>query len=372
MLYCNIAYIAVLISSKSTGIRQMFELLWRLKGRTYLLTALLVIDTLVALIAVAIVAYMGKLTVLWLTVIFAVSNLPGFLAIVLPLIRNLRASGVFSRPIPRRYYRMLITAALPIAFMVIMGQTSAQLETLMIDSTARMSKADIAAYNAAIKPLTGLIFIATAIGFGLAPIVSQHSKGVRDDYSFEFIASVGLRIIGVISLAICLMCGLFGQEIMKLFGPQYTGEVYILQIYSVISALTFMVVMHDQFLLAIGKRAQTLQGAMLYLTLALITEPIMIRLFGIRGMMYAKGLAICCLILFQLSRFAPGVRLASAKAFGRLLPSGGVLLGSLMLTDGLTMPLRVLTVSAAFAGSVLGMKTVKISELKALRAMRVA
>jgi hypothetical protein len=372
VLLCNVAYVAVLVSSKSTGIRQLFEIIWRLKGRTYVLTALLVIDSLIGLVAVAVLASMGKLTVFWLTVIFSFSNLPGFLAIVLPLVKNIRASGVFKLRIPRRYYTILFLAALPIAFQVIMAQTSAQLETLVIDNTARMSHADIAAYNAATKPLTGLIFIATSISFGLAPIVSQQTKGVRDDYSFEFITSVGLRILGVISLSLCMMCGLFGDQIMRLFGAQYAAEAYILQMYSVISALTFMVVMHDQFLFAIGKRAQTLQGAMLYLALALASEPLMINWFGIRGMIYAKGFAICCLIAFQLSRFSSGVRVASVKAMGRLLPTAGVLMAALLLTNGMWMPARVAVVAAAFAGALLVLKTVKISELKALRAMRVA
>lgn len=371
ILYANLAYISVLVSSKATGIRQLFEVLWRLKGRTYLLTAISVIDGLIGLAAIAILAHFGELTVFWLIVIFSLSNLPGFIAIVLPLMKSLRSSGIFSRRIPMRYYRTLFAASLPVAIMVVTGQTSAQLETLVIDNTVQMSPADIAAYNAGIRPLTGLIFIATTIGFGLAPIVSQHSKGVRSDYSFEFIASVGLRVIGVISLGLCLVCGLFGPQIMRLFGAQYVGEAYILQIYSVISALTFMVVMHDQFLLAIGKRAQTLQGALLYLALALLTEPLMIRWFGIRGMMYAKGLAICCLIVFQLSRFSRGVRVAAAKGIARLLPSGAVLLGAILLTADLSLPLRVPIVAMALAGSLLAFRTVTIAELKALRAMRV-
>jgi hypothetical protein len=57
---------------------------------------------------------------------------------------------------------------------------------------------------------------------------------------------------------------------------------------------------------------------------------------------------------------------------GRLLPTAGVLMAALLLTNGMWMPARVAVVAAAFAGALLVLKTVKISELKALRAMRVA
>lgn len=368
----NIAFISVVINSKATGLRQIFEVLWRLRGRTYVTTLVSVVDALLALGALAVLAWADKLTVGWLVAIFTFSSLPGCIVIVAPLVKLIRESGVMRRRIPWRFYRALALASLPVALMVVLAQTSAQLETLVIESYTAMTHADIAAYNAAVKPLTALIFVATTLGFGLAPLVAQQARGMRSDYSLEFITSLGLRLIGAIALAICLVCGLFAEPIMRLFGEQYVHEAYILRIFSGISALTFIVVMMEQFLLALGRRKQALYGAVLNLALALATEPITIRLWGIRGMMYSKAFAMSCLIAFQISRMPAGARAAAARALLRLVPSAAALTAALLLTEGDGLAVRTAAASAAFALPLVLFRTLRVSELKALRAMRVA
>lgn len=369
--FVNVAYLSVIISGKATGIRQLFEVLWRLQGRTYVITAISVIDTIIGLIAIWILSQFGKVTVMGVMVIFTFSNLPGFIAVIWPLMRKLRAERAFEHTIPSRFYKTLVASSFPVAMMAVLAQVSAQLETLIIESYEALSHADIAAYNAGIRPLTALIFIATTLSVGFLPIVSQHSKGMRSDSSFEFITSVGARILGTISILIALVCGLLGEKIMLLFGEEYVAEAYILQLYSIISGLSFLVVMFDHFLLAVGKRKQTLYGAALYLLLAMITEPWAIRVWGIRGMMYAKGAALCCMIVFQIFRFAPEIRLAAAKAIARLAPSAIVLFGTLLATSGMSLPPRIAIVTSATLASLLLLQTITREELVVLRKMKV-
>jgi hypothetical protein len=163
----------------------------------------------------------------------------------------------------------------------------------------------------------------------------------------------------------------FGEQIMHLFGAQYVQDAYILRTFSVISGLTFTVVMFDQFLLAMHKRKQTLMGAMLNFGLALATEPITIRIWGIRGMMYSKGLALCCLIAFQLSRFEPGMRRAAMLALLRLLPPAAALAGILYVTSEFGIYPRAAIALAVTAVAVLGLRTIGRAELAGLRALRV-
>lgn len=372
--YFNLVYISVVISSKATGIRQLFETIWRFRGRTYAVTLISLVDALLALGALWYLSHTGRLTLLNLVLVFTLSNLPGFVAVVVPIVPMIRASGIFRHRMPPRLYKSLAIAALPVAAMIVLGQTSAQLETQVIDNYTAMSSADIAAYNAAVRPLTALVFIATTLGFGLAPLISQQLKGVRSDYTLGFIASVGVRLIGVISLVIAMMCGLFSEQVMMLFGRAYVGEAYILRIFSVISGLTFLVVVLDQFLLALGKRKQALYGAMLNLSIALITEPLTIRWWGIRGMMYSKGAAVLCLILFQLWCLRDDVRRAAVRGIARLLPAAAVLAGALLLTAGdiLAPALRVGIVAAALLGSFVAVRAVLPAELRVLRSLRVA
>jgi O-antigen/teichoic acid export membrane protein len=371
LLYVNVAYISVLISSKATGIRQLFELVWRLRGRTYVITAIGVVDIVLGLLALWLLHHFGEVTLLRAVTIFSLCNIPGCLVVAIPLIGRFRRAGTFTYRVPARYYRAIFVAALPVGLMGLLGQTSGQLETLVIEASTVMTRADIAAYNAGIRPLLGSVFIATAFSFGLVPIVAQYAKGVRSDHSFEFIISLGLRILGMIGLGVSVVCFLFAEPIMTIFGAQFAHDAYILRIYSIINGLTYLVVMFDQFLLATGRRKQTLYGALIYFLLALVLEPVTIRQWGIRGMMYAKLIAICCLIAFQITRFPREIRLAALGGMSRLLPSVVVFGAGLAATASLGTWTRGAIVAGLVAAVALGTRTVKLGELKALKTMRI-
>ncbi len=371
LLFVNVAYISVLISSKTTGIRQLFELIWRLRGRTYVITAIGVFDVALGLGALWLLHHFGQVTLLRGVIVFSLCNLPGFVVVSLPLLARLRRSGAFSYRVSSRYYGAIFIAALPVGLMGLLGQTSGQLETLVIEASTVMTRSDIAAYNAGIRPLLGSIFIATAFSFGLVPIVAQCAKGVRSDHSFEFIMSVGVRILGGIGFGVSVVCYLFAEQIMTIFGAQFTHDAYILRIYSVINGLTYLVVMFDQFMLAIGKRKQTLYGAAIYFALALLLEPVTIREWGIRGMMYAKLISICCLIAFQITRFPRDIRLAALKGMARILPSVALFAVAFAASTGMDMLPRAALVLGVSVAAMLLARTVSIGELKALKSMRI-
>lgn len=369
VMLVNLAYFAAIISAKTTGLRQFFDLLWRLRGRTYVVTAIGVFDMLLGLAALVLLALTGEPTLMKVMLIFTFCNVPGFIIMVFPLVSRLRNAGFFRKKIPWRFYRTLFLTSLPVGLMVVLAQSSGQLETLVLDGF--MSTADIAAYNAGTRPLIGLSFVATTLGFGLAPLVAQHMKRSRTDASLDFIISVGLRVIGVIALAVCVVCNLFAEQIMLLAGRQYVPDAYILRIFSAINGVSFLVIMFDQFLLAMGKRKQTLYGALLYFVVALGLEALIIRDWGIAGMMYAKLAAVCCLLVFQIGMVGREVRGAAIKALAHLIPPALVLAMALMVTVELAFPIRVAVVAALVAGAVILTRTLRLSELRTIRSMNV-
>lgn len=365
----NLAYISSIFGAKATGLRQFLDILWRLRGRTYVLTAVGVFDMLLGVAGLFLLWHYGEPTVMTVTLIFALCNIPGFVAVTFPWISRLRRSGFFRQKIPARYYRTLFLASLPVGLMGALAQVSGQLEPLVLDGF--MSKADIAAYTAGTRPLIGLGFVAVTLAFGLAPLVAQHARRARSDSSFDFIISVAVRLIGVLGLGICAMCALFSEQIMLIAGREYVADAYILRMFSIINGLTFLVIVFDQFLLAMGRRKQTLYGAILYFVLALGLETLIIGRWGIMGMMYAKLAAVCCLVLFQLVMVGDEVRRSAARALGNLLPTAAVLLGAALATVHLDLWMRVPAVLVPTLGALLLMRTVKISELKMLRKMNV-
>lgn len=369
LVLVNLAYITSIFGAKATGLRQFLDVLWRLRGRTYVLTAIGVFDTILGVSGLFLLWRYGTPTVTTVTLIFALCNIPGFVVVTVPWISRLRRTGFFRQKIPLRYYRALFLASLPVGLMGALAQVSGQLEPLVLDGF--MSKADIAAYTAGTRPLIGLGFVAVTLAFGLSPLVAQHAKGTRTDSSFDFIISVAVRLIGVLGLGICTVCALFSDQIMLIAGREYVADAYILRVFSVINGLTFLVIMFDQFLLAMGRRKQTLYGAILYFALALGLETLIIGQWGIMGMLYAKLAAICCLILFQLYMVGADVRAAAVKALGNLLPAAAVLLVAVILTSGLDLWVRVPVVLVPTLGTLLLMRTVRLDELRALRTMKV-
>ena len=107
------------------------------------------------------------------------------------------------------------------------------------------------------------------------------------------------------------------------------------------------------------------------LRVALALEPVTIRQWGIRGMMYAKLIAICCLIAFQITRFPGEIRLAALKGMSRLLPSIVVFGVGLAATTSLDTWPRGGVVAALVAATALATRTVSFAELKALKTMRI-
>jgi O-antigen/teichoic acid export membrane protein len=368
ILAVNAGFSAILFSSKFSGVRQYLEMLWRLQGRTYIITIIGVIDMILSLAIVVMLKYTGHLTAAsaWLAV--PLGSIPGFLIVVWPLLRRLRQSEYFHRRIPLTYYKRIALAAIPMAVMVIVAQTFAQLEVLVINS--RLTLADVGAFSTALRPLSGTLFLAVIVGAGVFPVVSQIHAGSRREVSLDYIISVSVRMVGVMGMGIVAICILFDTQIMSIFGADYIAEAYLLVLNSLINCLTFLVILFDHFLLSTGKRVQTLMGASLSFVLAMALEFALVGSWGIKGVIYAKMFAIASLVAFQLYVVGERVRRPAFEGLRKLVLPAGTLVLALMATSQLSPVVRAIAVLAIFGGAVVTLRTFSISELQLLRTIR--
>jgi O-antigen/teichoic acid export membrane protein len=365
----NVGYSSVVFSSRMSGIRQFFETLLRLQGRTYLLSLLALVDMAITILVIALLGYLHILNVFRAMVVITVGSIPGFIVLLWPALRYLRTATATAVRIPARYYRAVLVASLPLALFVFTGQVYAQLETLVIKSFLTLSA--VSAYGAAVRPLVGTLFFAGVVAVGVVPIVAQSYVGSRPDVSIDYIVSVAVRIIALLGIGICAACNVFHDQIMLIFGRQYVAEGYILRIYSITNMLVFLVILFDQFLLIAGLRRQTLIGALLSFLLALVLELVLIRPYGIVGMMMAKLFSVLCLIVYQLWMLRRDVRRAALDGLRRLLLPAAALAIAIVVTDGLPLAVR----AAAVFGlplAVLGLtRALPVSDLLLLRTIRV-
>jgi O-antigen/teichoic acid export membrane protein len=368
LLYVNISYVAIFFSARLIGMRQFIEIVWRLQGRTYVVTAVALADTVLLTLGVIVLALVDALSIERVLLLYAFSSIPGFALIVWPLWKNGRLGRFLSVRLKPRYYRALLAAAVPVAVMVVAGQTFAQLEPLVIE--AYLEVGAVAGFRAATSPLTGLIFLPVAISYGLSPVISQISRGIRRDIDMGTMTSVAVRILGSLALAICAVCYLFGYQIMMLFGPKYIGETPILMLYSISNGITFFVILFDAFLLAMGYRKQVLAAAVVGFVAALTLELLLVREYAVPGLIAAKIGAQMVIIVWQLRSFQPTLRRGALAGLARLAMPAALLAGSLVATASLPLIPRAMIVLALLGGSLLLARVVRPEELQQLRRMK--
>jgi O-antigen/teichoic acid export membrane protein len=370
LVYVNISYMAIFVSSRLIGIRQFIEILWRLQGRTYIVTAIALCDSLLVAGGVIVLSLSGTLSIERVLVVYAVSGIPGFALILWPLWRNGKLRRYLGRPLPRRYYRAVLAASFPVAIMVLSGQAFGQLEPLVIERFLHIS--DNAAFRAATAPLLGLLFLSIAVSYGLSPVVSQIHRGGRSDLGAGFLTSVAVRLLGTLALGICMGCFLFGAQIMQLFGPKYISGTPILKLYSISNGLTFLVILFDAFLLAMGARRSVLIAAIVGFVSALVLELVLVSSWAIPGLVAAKIMAQLILIAIQLRAFQPELRAGALAGLRRLALPALLLAGTLFATDSLPFEIRVPVVLVAVVGALLAGPIVTPGELQLLRRIRLS
>lgn len=360
---------SILFGSKGAGIRQLYELVWRLRGRTYFVGALSSFEMALGVLALLILTWTGNLSLLTAALVAGLIGVPGFIVSVVPIHRTLSKSPQWERHIPQRLYRTIVWSSLPIAGLAFLGQLSAQLETIVLD-IVKLGELEIAAYNAAVRPVTALIFLATTFAFGINPLVSQVYKRARRDLDLSYLASVGVRVLGSVSLMILAVGWVYAEELMGVFGSAYIREAYILRIFGCVSLVIFQVVLFDQFLLALGRRTATLAGSLIQVSLALLLETAVVSQWRLSGLLAAKGLSMLALVAFQLSRLPAEARVSAMSAHLRLLSTGLVLASALYVTEDVSVVFRGPIVIAVVAVSAYVLKMITAEDINRLRRIR--
>ena len=357
-----------IVSAKFTGIRQVPELMWRLRGRTWIISTIALFDGLLLLGSILFLSANEILTINTAMMALVLANIPGFLLVGLPILRSYRKSGYEGKALPFRYYKGVVWGALPIAVMSLSSQLFARIEPLVINAT--IGREFVGEYVAGILPLSGTIFFAVTIGVGMLPLISQIHRRARNDVDAGWVVSVGSRALGGVALLISAGCFLFAEEILWLFNEEYMKYGYILRIYSITNGLEYLVVFFDQTLLAVDSRKEVMTGTLLSLILALGFQLAAVPLWGIHGILVAKIAAIAIKISYQLFVLGKDIRLGALRGFLRIGLGVVALVLILMLTQWLPVIPRALVTFVALGGVLFAGKIVDLKELGRLRRLQ--
>lgn len=356
----------ILLSGRFSGLRQVPEAVWRLKGRTWQVIGIALLDALIFLGLVLFVGLRQELTVTTIFLLLLVANIPGFIVVGLPVLRRLRDRA--RNPARPGHRRIFFFAAIPIAVMSVASQLFARIEVVMIDAMIGLDK--VGEYGVAVQSLVGTTFVPITVALGLLPLITQVSRRVRTDIDSRELGSFGVRLLGAIGLVVGLVAALFAPQILSLNGPEYVEVAWILRWYAITNLLEYLVIFFDQSLVAVGKRKEVMIGTLISLVAALALQAGLIGTYAIVGILVGKIGALVLKIAYQCSRFDAGYRTGVLLGLARVLPVAVLLILLFLVTTDMTMIPRIAVMFGAGLASLLVAGLVRPSEIRRLQSMR--
>ncbi|MCE2502601.1 MAG: polysaccharide biosynthesis C-terminal domain-containing protein [Chlorobi bacterium] len=359
----------VIVSGRFTSFRQIPEMIWRVKGRAWVVGAVATLDTMLMVSAVLLLRNIVDFTATSVITLLLLVNIPGFILIAFPVVRAFKRSSTSSKRYHSRYVKGMAYSAMPIAIMAIASQLFGRIEPLVINAV--YGKDLVGDYIAAISPLMGTIFIAVSISVGLQPLLSQVHKRARSDVKGEWVMSVGVNVLGGIAISISAISLLFAEEIIGLFGKVYTENAWMLRIYSITNILEFLVILYDQSLIGIDKRREVMTGTLLSLGLALAFQVVGIIYWGIAGILVAKTFSVAGKIVYQMVVIGKSYRVGAINGMIRLTAVAILFAAGYYFTTDITesifravllLPLLVIILFAS--------RTINFSDLRKLRRLQ--
>ncbi len=360
-----------LVSAKFTGMRQVSEMVWRVEGKTWIIAVVALADALLFLTMVLIFGQSHDLGPVELFSMLLVANVPGFLAISIPILRRLlpllKSGLARARP---KYARGVLLGALPIAVMGLSAQLFGKIEPLVINGALGLE--NVGDYTVAVAPLIGTIFIPMTIAVGLLPLIAQVNARKREDIGLDTLYSAGLRLLAAVAVVVGLGVAVYAEQILSLFGPEYVDDAWILQIYSITNLLEYMVIYLDQGFIALGMRKEVMIGTIMALFLALALQVGMVPYLGLLGILIGKVGALLGKLLYQYRYSLPPSRKGIVHGFLRLVPVVASAALLFYLTDSLSPLYRGMIVMPAMLVVLVLTRVVDIAELQHIRKLRIS
>ena len=361
-----------LVSGKFTGLRQVSEMVWRVRGRTWMIATIALFDALLFLLLLRTVGRSIELGPVEVFGLLLLANVPGFLMISIPVVRRLLRKRK-SEPTPRirrNHAEMILLGALPIGLMGITAQLFGRIEPLVINSTIGLQ--DVGDYTVAVSPLVGTLFIPMTIAVGLVPLIAQAQAGRRSDVAISGLYASGTRVLIGVGLLIGVGSAIFAEPILSLFGPDYLDDAWILRLYGITNILEYLVIFLDQGFIAVGKRKEVMIGTFLGLALAVALQVGLVPFLALTGILLGKIGALLGKLSYQFSRLDPEARRGLLKGLARGVPALIAVAALYLVTSDFDLLLRAAIVVPVAIAILMLSRTLDLAEIERLRRMRIS
>lgn len=213
ILLCNMMMINVVISSKFQNIREILDIPFKVELKMHYPMAIAIFDNLIFLIFVLLAPRFGA-DLYYFVFVYIISNVPGFLFIILILIKKFD----FKIKLTSQKLGYLVKEALPIYGYVILTAIFVQIDILFLQNFNSEYATGI--YSAAMKLTIPFNILPSAIVASIFPIIVKN-RGINNEQNRKTIL-ISFKLLFFVSTTIALIGSFKSSEIMTfIFGGKY-------------------------------------------------------------------------------------------------------------------------------------------------------
>ncbi len=212
ILLSNILFTTIVLSSKTVNLRELLSTPFKVNLKMHYPMTLAVLDNLILLLMVVFIPFM-KDAVLFFVIVYAVSNIPGFILSFYYLTK--KYNHKFNFTLDRWVW--LLKESLPLFGFVILTAVFMQIDIVILNYFK--GPRDVGIYSAGVRLTAPLSIIPGAIVTTVFPILMRR---MSDQVSSDSLSNLVIKLLYFISFVIAAVFTFESDSLVKLiFGPQY-------------------------------------------------------------------------------------------------------------------------------------------------------
>lgn len=304
ILLSNILLLNVILSSKFQNFRELLDIPFKITLTSHYSMIALLLDNFLLLVLIFIIIQL-KLGIIFVVLVYVISNLPGFLYLIYSLYK--RHEYRFRFTLHRTTW--LIKESLPLFVYVLLAVLIQQVDILLLKNLDSEFSAGI--YSAAMRLTLPLMIIPSAI---VSTIFSTLVKNVGlDENRNKLINRFIFKTLFLISFGFTVLIGFKSTDIVTLvFGPDYLKSALALILLLFTQIFLFSNYFTINLLTIYNKQRKTMTYAVIVLLINFILNIVFIPLYSFNGAGIAKLVAVAVgtftlLIITRDDRINPGI-----------------------------------------------------------------
>jgi len=222
IIIINLLMLNIFFSSKIAIHRGVYESVFKVNLKMEIPMLLNLLDNLVLLV-VMFFAMQHSVSLIQLTMIYTLSNLPGFLLLVPWTFRYLKPKLAFDVAL----CKFLIKESMPLAGYFGLGMLFHNVDILMVKEM--LTDYDVGIYSAGLRLILPLSFIPQAVSTSLFPFMSRFQQEEQEKLNMMY--SVGIKVLLVLGLGLSIYTTFMADGMVRiLYNGQFQGTAVVLSI----------------------------------------------------------------------------------------------------------------------------------------------